>query len=64
MCAWLAPPVIIALMVMVLLALIPLAWHVPALATLGILTAVLLALIGFEMIRYDEPRDQIRHAHP
>jgi low temperature requirement protein LtrA len=48
----------------ILLALIPLAWHVPALATLGILTAVLLALIGFEMIRYDEPRDQIRHAHP
>ncbi|MEU2001084.1 low temperature requirement protein A [Rhodococcus sp. NPDC019627] len=48
----------------ILLALIPLVWHVPALATLGILTAVLLALIGFETIRYDEPRDQIRHAHP
>ncbi|MCQ4121746.1 low temperature requirement protein A [Rhodococcus tibetensis] len=55
------PRVVAAL---VLLALIPLVWHVPALATLGILTTVLLALIGFEMIRYDQPRDQIRHAHP
>ncbi|GAB3211041.1 low temperature requirement protein A [Nocardia tengchongensis] len=45
----------------VLLALIPLASALPALAALGILCAVLLALIVFEVVRYAQPRDLIRH---
>ncbi|MET8426541.1 low temperature requirement protein A [Nocardia sp. NPDC004860] len=45
----------------VLLALIPLASAVPALAALGMLCAVLLALIVFEVVRYAQPRDLIRH---
>ncbi|MFJ9364016.1 low temperature requirement protein A [Nocardia sp. NPDC101769] len=45
----------------VLLALIPLASTVPALAALGMLCAVLLALIVFEVVRYAQPRDLIRH---
>ncbi|MGW5105222.1 low temperature requirement protein A [Nocardia sp. NPDC004123] len=45
----------------VLLALIPLASAVPALAALGVLCAVLLALIVFEVVRYAQPRDLIRH---
>ena len=48
----------------VLIALLPVVWHIPALATLGVLTAVLLAMIGYEMVRYDRPRDEIRHGHP
>ncbi|MFF0611621.1 low temperature requirement protein A [Nocardia tengchongensis] len=45
----------------VLLALIPLASALPALAALGILCAALLALIVFEVVRYAQPRDLIRH---
>ncbi|MFE3053070.1 low temperature requirement protein A [Nocardia sp. NPDC059239] len=45
----------------VLLALIPLASAMPALAALGMLCAVLLALIVFEVVRYAQPRDLIRH---
>lgn len=45
----------------VLLVLIPLASTLPALAALGMLCAVLLALIGFEVVRYAQPRDLIRH---
>ncbi|WP_433592499.1 low temperature requirement protein A [Nocardia sp. CA-145437] len=45
----------------VLLALIPLASALPALAALGILCSVLLALIVFEVVRYAQPRDLIRH---
>ncbi len=52
----------------VLIALLPpVVWHIPALATLGVLTAVLVAMIGYEMVRYDQPRDEIRHggaSHP
>ncbi|MGW6378130.1 low temperature requirement protein A [Rhodococcus sp. NPDC055112] len=45
----------------VIVALIPLAWHLPALASLGLLTAALLALILFETVRFAEHRDEIRH---
>ncbi|MGW4356151.1 low temperature requirement protein A [Nocardia sp. NPDC004582] len=45
----------------ILPALIPLASALPALAALGILCAVLLALILFEVVRYAQPRDLIRH---
>jgi len=44
-----------------LLALIPVAALLPALATLGLLAAILVALIAFEAIRYAEARDAVRH---
>jgi low temperature requirement protein LtrA len=47
---------------LVLLALIPLALVLPALATLGILSALLALLILYEVVRYADARDRIRHA--
>ena len=44
------------------LALIPLALEIPALATLGIVTALGIALISYEAIRFAERRDEIRHS--
>ncbi|NLU83416.1 low temperature requirement protein A [Rhodococcus sp. HNM0569] len=44
-----------------LVALVPLVWHVPALASLGILASVLVALISFEMVTLDERRTEVRH---
>jgi low temperature requirement protein LtrA len=44
-----------------LAALVPLAIELPALATLGILAAVLVALISYEMVRFAELRDRLRH---
>ena len=46
---------------LVLLALLPAATALPALATLGILAALLATLIAYEAIRYAESRDRIRH---
>jgi low temperature requirement protein LtrA len=46
----------------VLLALIPLATAVPALLALGLVTAVACGLIAFEVIRYTETRQRVRHA--
>ncbi len=45
----------------VLLALVPAGTSLPALATLGILTALLIALIAYEALRYADSRDRIRH---
>jgi low temperature requirement protein LtrA len=45
-----------------LLALIPLATAVPALLALGLVTAVACGLILFEVIRYTETRQRVRHA--
>ena len=45
----------------VLVALVPLALELPALATLAIVAAVLSALIVFEALRFAEARDRIRH---
>ena len=42
-------------------ALVPAAVDLPALATLGMLAAVLSALIVYEVLRFAEPRDRIRH---
>lgn len=42
-------------------ALIPLAVTVPALVTVSVLAALLVALITFETIRFAEARDRIRH---
>jgi low temperature requirement protein LtrA len=47
--------------VVVLLALIPVGTRVPALATLGLLAAVLATVIAYEMVRYAEARDRVRH---
>jgi len=46
---------------LLLVALLPAAVELPALATLGILAAVLVALIVYEAVRYAEARDRIRH---
>jgi low temperature requirement protein LtrA len=45
----------------VLLALLPAATSLPALWTLGILAALLAALIVYEALRYAESRERIRH---
>ncbi|HEX3433454.1 MAG TPA: low temperature requirement protein A [Solirubrobacteraceae bacterium] len=45
----------------VLLALLPAGASLPALWTLGILAALLAALIVYEAVRYAESRDRIRH---
>jgi low temperature requirement protein LtrA len=44
------------------LALIPLAIEIPALATLGIATALGIALIAYEAIRFADRRKEIRHS--
>jgi low temperature requirement protein LtrA len=42
-------------------ALIPLGMELPALGALGLLTAVMVAMIASEAVRYSEVREQIRH---
>jgi low temperature requirement protein LtrA len=44
-----------------LLVLIPLAARIPALAALGLVTAVLVAVIAFEAVRFSDIREQVRH---
>jgi len=44
-----------------LVALLPAALELPALATLAILAAVLAALIGYENVQFAELRDRLRH---
>jgi low temperature requirement protein LtrA len=44
-----------------LLALLPVAVEIPALATLAILSAVLSALIAYEAWRFADDRDRVRH---
>ena len=46
---------------LLLLALIPLAVEIPALAALGILAGVLVLLIAYEAIHFADARDRIRH---
>ncbi len=48
--------------VVVLAALLPVAAHVPAVAALGMVAAVLTTLVAFEAWRYAGGRDAIRHA--
>ena len=45
----------------VLLALIPVVSMLPALATLAIATAVMVAVIGYETVTFAEFRDQVRN---
>ena len=44
-----------------LLALVPVAHEVPALAALGGLAAILVVLIAYEALRFAEARDRVRH---
>ena len=44
-----------------LVALVPAAMELPALAALGLLAAVMVAMIATEAVRYSEVREQIRH---
>ena len=46
----------------VLVALLPAAVELPALATLAIVAALCVGLIAYEAIRYAEARDRVRHA--
>jgi low temperature requirement protein LtrA len=46
---------------LVLLALIPLSLELPALATLGVLAAILVALIVYEALRFAEARARLRY---
>ncbi len=46
-----------------LLALIPVALTLPALAALAVLVAVLVGLIAYEATRFAAPRDRLRHGH-
>ncbi len=46
----------------VLIALVPVAHEVAAVITVGLVGAVMWALIAFEGVRYREARDEIRHA--
>jgi low temperature requirement protein LtrA len=47
----------------VLLLLIPVAWRLPALASLALVAALLCALVGYEFVRFRQARDEVRH-HP
>jgi low temperature requirement protein LtrA len=49
---------------LLLLASLPLALELPALATLGLVAALCVALIAYEAIHFAEARDRVRHAHP
>ena len=44
-----------------LMALLPAAVELPALGTLGLVAAVLTALVAYETVRFSEARDRIRH---
>ena len=46
------------------LALIPLAVEIPSIATLAIATAVMIAMIVYELWRFREFRDRLRHGLP
>jgi low temperature requirement protein LtrA len=46
---------------LLLLALIPVAVEIPALATLAVIVGALAALIGYESVRFAGSRDRIRH---
>jgi low temperature requirement protein LtrA len=45
----------------VVLALTPVAIAAPALVTLGVLAAVLIALIGYETVAFAQLRERLRH---
>ena len=46
----------------VLLALIPVATTIPALAAMAIVAALMVALLSYEFIHFHEARERLRHA--
>jgi low temperature requirement protein LtrA len=46
-----------------LVALLPVVAHVPALVALGVLAGLMVALIGYEVTKFAEARQKMRHAH-
>jgi low temperature requirement protein LtrA len=44
-----------------LLLLLPFAWRLPAVAALGVVAAVLVALVVYELVRFGAARDEVRH---
>jgi low temperature requirement protein LtrA len=43
------------------LLLVPVAWQLPALAALAVVSLLLAALVGYEAIRFREAREHVRH---
>ena len=39
------------------------AWRIPAIAALGLVAGVLIALVAYEMVRFAAARDHVRHVH-
>jgi low temperature requirement protein LtrA len=52
-----------SLAAVLLLALIPLAWQLPALGALALVGVVLAGLVGYEMVHFAEARRRVRHGH-
>lgn len=52
------------LVALLLLVLLPVAWHLPALASLAVVAFVLAALVGYEVWRFGQARDEVRHHAP
>jgi low temperature requirement protein LtrA len=46
---------------LLLVALLPVAWRLPALASLALVAAVLASLVLYEMVRFAPDRDRVRH---
>ena len=44
-----------------LLVLLPVAWRIPALAALAIVAGLLSLLVGYELLRFRQARDRVRH---
>ncbi len=47
----------------VLLLLLPIAWQLPALASLGVVAGLLAGLVAYEVVRFGEARERVRHDH-
>ncbi len=47
-----------------LLILLPVAWRLPALASLALVTGLLSALVAYELFRFRQARDRVRHHLP
>ncbi|MEJ7707130.1 MAG: low temperature requirement protein A [Nocardioidaceae bacterium] len=50
-----------SLVAALLLLLLPVAWQLPALASLALVAGLLVALVGYEVMRFGQARDQVRH---
>jgi len=50
-----------SIVALLLLLLVPVAWQLPALLSLAIVAALLALLVVYEVLRFGEARDRIRH---